>query len=225
MSILTPLQTHFLDKFFQSYLGKKFFLSGETALAQFYLHHRISQDLDLFTLDQELSFDFVNAEILKIADKMHLTIKHQATSPTFLQYIFQTTKDETLKVDLVKDVPLHFGEIQKFDNYQVDSLENIAVGKLLSVFGRADGKDFIDLYFLLVKDKQSLSSNKRIKFGKLFKLAKQKDQGLHELYLAEMLAMVENISQFPKTLKPFNKNEMKHYFLKLAEKLLKRIRP
>lgn len=49
MEILTPLQKEFLQKFFQTYLGEKFF----------------SEDLDLFTLDQDLNFGEVNAEINK----------------------------------------------------------------------------------------------------------------------------------------------------------------
>lgn len=50
---------------------------------------------------------------------------------------------------MVKDTPIHFGKIKKIDNFRIDSLENIAVGKLLALFGRADAKDFLDVYFLL----------------------------------------------------------------------------
>lgn len=48
---LTPLQKPFLRRFFQLEVGRSFFLTGGTALAAFYLHHRLSEDLDLFTLD------------------------------------------------------------------------------------------------------------------------------------------------------------------------------
>lgn len=218
MSILTPPQKNFLDEFFTTRLGKEFFLGGGTALAEFYLQHRLSQDLDLFTLNQELGFNVANAEMLKIIHRLNLQIENQVTSRAFLQYILTSNKDENLKIDLIKDVPLQFGDVQKFNSYRVDSLENIAVGKLLATFGRADGKDFIDLYFLLEVEK-------KIKFDRLLELAKQKDTGLHELYLAEMLAMVENIEIFPKTLKPFNVEEMKAYFLDLSEDLLKKIKP
>lgn len=121
-------------------------------------------------------------------------------------------------MDLTKDVPLQFGEVQKFDSYRVDSLENIAVGKLLATFGRADGKDFVDLYSLC-------EIENKIDFDELLELAKQKDTGLHELYLAEMLAMVESIEIFPETLKPTGIKEMEKYFLDLSKKLLKDIEP
>jgi predicted nucleotidyltransferase component of viral defense system len=48
---LTPLQIDFLQRFFASSIGADFFLTGGTALAAYYLHHRHSDDLDLFTLD------------------------------------------------------------------------------------------------------------------------------------------------------------------------------
>jgi predicted nucleotidyltransferase component of viral defense system len=48
---LTPLQLDFLHQFFASSVGADFFLTGGTALAAFYLQHRHSDDLDLFTLE------------------------------------------------------------------------------------------------------------------------------------------------------------------------------
>lgn len=214
--ILTPLQKRFLKEFFKSFLGQKFFLSGGTALAEFYLKHRLSQDLDLFTIDQTLGFDSVNAEINKIAKNLDLIIERQISSPSFLQYIF-SHKDETLKVDVVKDVPIHFGSIKKSKGISIDSLENISVGKLLAAFGRADAKDFIDLYFLL--------KEKRVDFENIFKMAKKKDLGLSEFYLAHMLNRVIDIKNFPKTIKPFDKKELTDFFLTLSDKLFKKIKP
>lgn len=49
--MLTPLQAAFLDRFFATEIGPLFFLTGGTALAAFHLHHRVSVDIDLFTLD------------------------------------------------------------------------------------------------------------------------------------------------------------------------------
>ncbi len=48
--ILTPLQQDFLVRFFAVPVGQRFWLTGGTALAAFYFHHRVSDDLDLFTL-------------------------------------------------------------------------------------------------------------------------------------------------------------------------------
>lgn len=49
-SILTPLQRIVLDGFF-THGGSRhgYHLTGGTALSEFYLRHRVSDDLDLFT--------------------------------------------------------------------------------------------------------------------------------------------------------------------------------
>lgn len=217
MEILTPLQAKFLRTFFQTYLKDDFFLSGGTALSAFYFQHRLSEDIDLFTLNQNIEFNVVNAEILKIISSFLAKIEHQISSPTFLQFIFKV-KDDALKVDVIKDTPVHFGKIKQIDNLAVDSLENIAVGKLLALFGRADAKDFIDLYFLL-------KVRKTITFEKLFNLAKKKDSGLHEFYLAEMMSKVESIKYFPKVFSPVDKEDLVNFFMTLSEHLYKKIKP
>lgn len=216
MEILTLLQKKFLSQFFKSYLGQKFYLTGGTALTAFYLKHRKSEDLDLFTNDQNLSFDAVAAEVNKIAQTLKLKIDHQVSTPSFLQYIFKH-QNSTLKVDLVKDVPLHFGKITKTPLASIDSLENIAVGKLLAAFGRADPKDFIDLYFLFKK--------RGIFFAEIFKLAQKKDLGLNEFYLAGMFSRVQEIKFFPKTFLPLDKKELINFFLELSRELFQKIKP
>lgn len=216
IAILTPLQENFLNDFFQSYPGGKFFLTGGTGLAVFYLYHRLSEDLDLFTLDQHIDFATVNAEVVKIAHKNVLRIEHQTQTPSFIQYIF-THKNDSLKIDLVKDVPIHFGRIKKVKNVWVDSLENIAAGKLLAAFGRADAKDFIDLYFLF--------KEKKARFQTVFQDAKKKDLGLSEFYLAHMLSRVQDITSFPKTMKPFEQKDLVRFFLSLSEDLFEAVKP
>lgn len=215
-TLLTPLQKKFLDAFFASSLKDKFFLTGGTALAEFYLKHRLSQDLDLFTLDQNLDFDFVNAEIGKLARNLDFKIKNQVSSATYLQYIF-TSQKKLLKIDVVKDIPVHFGKIKKIGDVLVDSLENIAVNKLLAVFGRTDAKDFIDLYFLIKEE--------GLNFKTLFQKAKRKDLGLNEFYLANMLAEAENLCYFPKTLKPVEVKKLQKFFLNLSQNLFLKIKP
>lgn len=54
---------------------------------------------------------------------------------------------------------------------------------------------------------------------------KRKDAGLHEFYFGNIITAVESFKQFPQTVKPFDENKMKKYFLKLSEELLLRIKP
>ncbi len=217
MDTLTPLQKDFLQNFFKTHLGEKFFLGAGTALAAFYLHHRRSEDLDFFTLDQDLNFDEVNAEVHKIGQKMNLELKHHVSTPTFLQFIFETPDGESLKIDVIREIPVHFGAIQDLDGLKVDSLENIAVSKLLSVYGRFGGKDFVDLFFLI--------KGKGFDFDELLKQAKKKYPGLNDLYLAGNMADVELLPALPEVLKPFDKSEMVGFFQDLSQKIFQRIRP
>ncbi len=216
MKIITPIQENFLKAFFDSSLATFFFLTGGTALAEYYLKHRKSEDLDLFTLDQKLKFDFVNAEVLKIAKSLNFKIINQVSTGTYLQFIFKGHAD-ILKVDLVKDVPVQFGKIKNIRGVFIDSIENIAVNKLLAIFGRTDAKDFIDLYFLF--------KEKKFEFDDLYIKAKKKDVGLNEFYLANMLAEAEGLGEFPEVFKPLDKRVLKKFFLDLSQALFKKIKP
>ena len=53
MSVLTPAQRAFLSRFFSRANARAFYLTGGGALAEYYLGHRLSQDVDLFTQNRE----------------------------------------------------------------------------------------------------------------------------------------------------------------------------
>ena len=61
-TILTERQRQLLNLLSQeSYIQQNFYLSGGTALAEYYLHHRLSEDLDFFhwkrwTIQQSRSY-------------------------------------------------------------------------------------------------------------------------------------------------------------------------
>jgi predicted nucleotidyltransferase component of viral defense system len=52
MNILTTFQVEFIRAFSKTSLKDAFFLTGGTALSEFYLQHRISDDLDFFTEEE-----------------------------------------------------------------------------------------------------------------------------------------------------------------------------
>ena len=211
------LQDCFLKRFFAGPLGQHFYLTGGTALARFYFHHRESLDLDLFTNDFGQDFSQVNRVILGILHALTLQITSQVVTDTFIQYIVTDPDGNSLKVDLVKDVPVHFGVLVERDGIRLDSLENIGSNKVLAVFGRTDAKDFIDLYWIL--------QHTDLKFDDLYLQAREKDLGLSELYLAYALQNSEKIRLFPRMLQPLPWEDMKTFFQVLARELLSRIKP
>lgn len=211
------LQDRFLEKFFPTPVGQSFYLTGGTALARFYFFHRESVDLDLFTQEQHHDFSHIHRLILNIAYQLGLKITNQVVTDSFLQYIFTDETQFSLKVDIVKDIPVHFGVIHSEGVVRLDNLVNIGVNKILAIFGRTDAKDFIDLYWILKKSE--------LTFEHLYQLAKHKDLGLSELYFAYSLQQVTHIQHFPKMLEPLPWLEITTYFQQQAKELLLRIKP
>jgi hypothetical protein len=217
MDVSLALQDQFLKLFFISPLAEHFYLTGGTALARFYFHHRESLDLDLFTNDQDQDFSQVNQVILSILHNLDLQIASQVITETYIQYIVTNPADISLKVDLVRDIPVHFGNPLIRSGVRVDSIENIGSNKILAVFGRTDAKDFIDLYWILQIG--------GLRFPDLYQQACQKDLGLSELYLAYALNNIGKINLFPRMLQPLPWEDIKYFYQKLANDLIIRIKP
>ncbi len=220
MSVLTRLQREFLSKFFARPSGKAFYFTGGAALAEFYLQHRLSMDLDLFTLS-ETAFDGSSSDLTVAAEEVGaemLRVHPPKPGDSLSRCFLKLSGEPEIKIDIVHDAPPYFGEFAiQADGVQVDSFENLAVGKLLAVFGRAYPRDFVDLYFLLKSG---------IDFDRLLEQAKQKDAGLNEFFLAGMIEQVVNVEQrdLPKMLKPLDLNDMQATLLNLAQRL-KRVKP
>lgn len=215
--LLTGYQIEILKIFFSSSLGQQFFLTGGTALAAFYLGHRLSKDLDLFSVKE---FDSLELQkiIEQIAHKTHSTVTTKVKTQMYNEIYFENVKQGWIqRLDLVKDQPILFGERKKVDFAIVDSLENITAGKILAIFGRFEAKDYLDLYFICKKTK--------IDFLKIFEKTKKKDLGLDEFYFSNMLSEVAKLKDYPKTLKPFNKKELVKFFMELSDKLYQKIKP
>jgi predicted nucleotidyltransferase component of viral defense system len=217
MNDYLALQDRFLEQFFTTAVGPHFYLTGGTALSRFYFDHRESLDLDLFTQNQEQDFSFINRTILQIAQSMQLQITNQVVTETFLQYIFTNPEKLSLKIDIVKDIPVHFGEIIHHGKVRVDSLENIGSNKILAIFGRTEAKDFIDFYWLL--------QHTPLTFTYLYELAKTKDLGLTNLYFAYSLQRVNKLTTLPRLYKPLDWSNVVTFYQTLAQTLLLQIKP
>lgn len=217
MNVSWALQDRFLDRFFAGPSAQAFYLTGGTALARFYFQHRDSEDLDLFTNDQHQDFSQVLRMVSGILHSLDLQILSQVATETFIRYMITDPAGTALKVDLVKDVPVHFGDPIIKSGIRVDSLENIGSNKVLAIFGRTDAKDFIDLYWIL--------HHTALTFDDLFAKACEKDTGLSELYLAYALQNIDKIRLFPRMLQPLPWEEVRGTFEALSRQILLRIKP
>jgi len=142
---LTALQRALLEAFFR--IERRFFLTGGAALAGFYLHHRPTLDLDLFTLDPA-AFETGRRALDAAAAELGATVAVRQHAPGFERYVV-SGRGESVVVDLVLErVPQTAGAKRVIDSVSVDPLEEILVNKLTTLLSRAEERDLVDLLFL-----------------------------------------------------------------------------
>jgi len=212
---LTPLQAAFLERFFATPTGQRFFLTGGTALAAFYLHHRLSVDLDLFTLDN-LALRDADIMMPQLVEGLGCRIGQARRSEHFYRLLLECEAQGTLQVDLVRDFGPQYGEHQRFGNVIVDSIENIGANKLAAILGRTEPKDFVDLYFILRAGHD---------FDDLLAKARGKDLGMQPFYLAGTLLQVRQIQYLPATTPPVTLPELQEFIVSLSERLVDQLHP
>ncbi len=127
----------------------EFYLSGGAALARYYLHHRRSHDLDMFTPNVE-EVEHLARRLRSIADQRGWRLSLVQTFTGFRRFSIEHRGEGTL-VDIVhepvhQEVPSHQKPTDGSIRY--DSLEDLVANKLGALLGRGDVKDLVDLYFL-----------------------------------------------------------------------------
>ena len=212
--LLTPLQQEFLAAFSQIPDQERFYLSGGTALAEYYLGHRLSFDLDLFTSDSQLLLPF-SYQVQEKCSARDLGITVTRRFSSYVEFVI-SQGEATLKIDLALDSPFRFEPPAESDlGVMVNNYLDLRIDKLLAYFGRAEPRAAVDLYFIL----QESST------GELLEQAKQKDPGFDLYWFAIALNRAENfpdeIERWPvKMLKPLHAPELKKAFQNLAQKLM-----
>jgi predicted nucleotidyltransferase component of viral defense system len=188
-STLTDTQRRVLETFFSSDpISAHFYLSGGTALAGFYLHHRLSDDIDLFTRDGA-QLTPARAVVQASLVACGLEISGRRETDEMLEYKVQGDPHPThplVKVDVVRDTEPAFAPAQVHGVIRVDALLSIAVNKVATIFSRGwEVKDYVDLYFIL--------KTKPFDLDTLLPMAAQKDLGFDELQFAANLSRVSTL--------------------------------
>ncbi|MEK7163945.1 MAG: nucleotidyl transferase AbiEii/AbiGii toxin family protein [Patescibacteria group bacterium] len=214
-TILTPIQRKFLELFqAESYLTKRYYWTGGTVLSEVYLHHRDSEDIDLFTEKEEVHLpsikDFVGISGAKLGAR-GISYTRFLGLHTF---IINFSDASQLKIDFNYYPFPRINTNKKWNNIDIDSVEDIATNKVHIISVKPRSRDFIDLYFLLKDKKWGLS------LPRLISLAKAKfDWDINPIQLGENLAKVITVKDLPRMLVPFDQKEMEDFILKLAKSL------
>lgn len=214
-TILTSHQLKFLELAASNkQITKRFYLTGGTALAGFYLHHRLSQDLDFFCGNEEVNPRVIEPFLKSISSQLLITKMKRSQFLGLFSYELIYQSSEKLKVDFNYYPFLRINRGLKFKDLEIDSLYDIAVNKLHTLFMKPRSRDYLDLYFIMQKEDFSLR--------RLILDAKAKfDWDIDRVNLASQFVRVRDlqVQDFPKMLKPFDREKMNQFFLNLARSL------
>lgn len=215
---ITALQKDLLYDFGQIQEASYFYLTGGTALAEFYFGHRRSYDLDFFTSEKNLLIPFIRRVETELAGK-HYKINVVRKLEDFAEY--EVDKEgETVRLHFACDSPFRFEDPQPSDfGVRINDYRDLIADKILTFFGRWKHRDAIDLFFILRKEP----------IENLLEMAKKKDPGF-DLYwfnmaLKEVDAFPDDIAQWPvDMLVALDVQELKNKFSCLAREIMDKIR-
>lgn len=217
-TILTLKQQQFLQLFVrQKDFNQKFYLTGGTALSEYYLHHRDSDDLDFFS-EEEIDFSTVQAFLKSIQrDLGFIKVDYQSSFNRNLAYLY-FPKNYILKTEFTY---FPFPQIEKplaVAGLKIDSLIDIAVNKLFTIYQKPRIRDFIDLYLILRK--------KDLVIKELIKKAKVKfDWHIDFLQLGAQFLEIKPLLKidYPKMIIKLDNKMLEDFFLKEAVKFKEKI--
>ena len=178
MTGLDSFQQEILTAFFERQRG--FFLTGGAALVGFYLQHRTTLDLDLFTSEDLM--DEGEQTLVEIARARDIELERLRTSTDFRRFLL-TRDTDSLVVDLARDLsPQIDKEKVEIHGIRVDSTREIMANKLCTLLSRAELRDLVDVRAL---EREGLSVEEHLP------LAAEKDSGLTAGQLAWVLSLVK----------------------------------
>lgn len=210
--ILTVEQIRFLDLVSADpYLCRTYYFTGGTPLAAFYLKHRLSEDIDLFS-DQEVHLPSIRNFIGNAQKKLKL--KKVDYRQYYGLHTFQLFFSDTniLKVDFNYYPFPRIEKGMKYKNIAVDSVLDIAVNKVHTIFMKPRARDFLDIFFII--------KEKKYQFDDLIAQAKIKfDWHIDKIQFGSRLLTAKDVSDYPRMIKAINHREWQDFFVDEAKKL------
>lgn len=207
--ILTKEQKVILDEISQNnYLKSNFYFTGGTALALFYLKHRLSEDLDFFS-ESRLDTQVILTLVEEWSQKHKFTFNSRFAEVVYI-FEMEFKNHAKLKLDFAYYPYKRVGSETTYNGIQIDSLQDIAINKLLTVSQRTDVKDFVDLYFLLQQlSLWDLIHGVRVKFN----------LKVEPFLIAIDFLKVEDFEFLPKMIRSLTLNKLKDFFKREAKEI------
>jgi len=188
-----------------------FYLGGGTALAEFYLHHRLSEDLDFFSED-EFEPQLISTLFKKI--KEGVGIKKVSYEQSFNRNLFfLELENDSIKTEFTYFPFTRINAEQKMGKLSIDSLLDIAVNKVFTIYQKPRSRDFIDLYCILQQQKDwsvdDLAHQAQIKF----------DHFLDPLQLAAQFVKSQELKDYPRMLDRIDEKDWQSFFMDEARRI------
>lgn len=190
---------------------ENFYLTGGTALAEFYLHHRLSEDLDFFS-EREFEPQSISIVLKKIQEAAGVvSIEYQQSFNRNL--FFLHTKSDVIKTEFTYFPFTRIEQKQKIGGLFVDSMIDIATNKLFTIYQKPRSRDFIDLYLIL-------KSNSVLSLQSLMKMARIKfDMHIDPIQLGAQYMRAKDIKDYPRMLEKLDERSWQGFFVREAKKL------
>ncbi len=202
---LDRFQRDVLEAFFAR--EQRFFLTGGAALVGFYLHHRQTLDLDLFTTEDHLEDG--EAALFDAAQELGATVERLRTSTNFRRFLVRRG-NESVVADIVRDLaPQIDTEKPVRDGIRIDSPREIMANKLCTLLSRGELRDLVDVMALE-------QAGHRVE--EHLELAARKDAGLTPGQLAWVLSQLE-IGEDASPPGGVSADELREYLDELVQRL------
>ena len=146
MSNLTDFQTEVTRLFFSLPASNGFLLAGGGALLATGLTARPTQDLDFFGTPNLVDLDAARDQFEAALGERDIACERVQDSSNFVR-LRLSTADEVLVVDLAIDSPPERRPVMTIIGPTFDP-EELAGRKLAALFGRAEARDFTDVFEL-----------------------------------------------------------------------------
>ena len=209
MSILSENQKRLLSVLSgERAICDNFYLTGGTALAEFYLGHRLSEDLDFFS-ENEFLAESVSATLRKIQKESGIKSVRYEQSFNRNLFFLEMENDE-IKTEFTYFPFERIEKKEKTGNLYVDSLIDIAVNKVFTIYQNPRSRDFIDLYFILKKrgwNIKDLVKKAQVKF----------DHHINYLQLGAQFMKCLEFKDYPRMIVKIAENEWQDFFIEQAK--------
>lgn len=210
-TILTSVQReilNFLSK--NTDFASSFYFTGGTALSEFYLQHRLSEDLDFFC-EKEID-DLWLTTLIESIKKNLKTGKTDIQKSFNRNLVFFPVGGEVIKMEFTYFPFGHIQEPKRIGGIKIDSLIDLAVNKFFTIYQKPTPRHFIDLYLIIKK--------KEVEWKELSKLARIKfDTVIDPLQLGTSLVKSKDITGLPKMLIKLDETKWRDFFYKKALEL------